>query len=531
MYSGIRNLKILFFVLLIILVLALVMTGRVMKTSYVEFPVLFNSQFVIMQLKYLRIALSYANDFGNVDTASAAKAESVPVLVYHGISESTDKSNVPPDGVSISPEKFRDQMFALKQAGYRTISSEELYRFMRGEQALPEKSFLLTFDDGRKDSFYPADPILRALGFKAVMFVITKFSFGEQSIFYLGPPELHYMKNSGRWEIQSHGSDDHEFYEIGRNGEQGHFLSNLFWLPDKGRFESEDEFVERIRKDLNDSRNTIESELGTRAPFFAFPFGDFGEQSTNRPGGIKNILLPVVRSVYSIAFFQVGNEKRFTQNYFGQYQGEDSFLARRIEFNQSWSGEQLIEELEKGSSKKLPYADDFKNNNGWLTTWSDAPIESDQMTLRARLNETGAAVILDGTYFWKDYELEADFDLIRGNNVYIWVRFKDNLNYAACNFINGNLVHIEESVGGKLRVARGVTRREVFPEGEFKAGVIVSGRSIACTINGETVIETAFLDPVLDRGGIGFKTWNPNNNSAELAVLSLRVRPVIQNNE
>src|SRR3989339_479020 len=103
---------------------------------------------------------------------------SIPGLLYHGI---IDK----PDGANILLENFKDQMFALKKAGWQTISIEDFYAFTRGEKQVPDKSFLLTFDDGRKDSYYPVDPILKALDYNAVIFVISKYSLGQSSNYYL----------------------------------------------------------------------------------------------------------------------------------------------------------------------------------------------------------------------------------------------------------------------------------------------------------------------------------------------------------
>ena len=70
---------------------------------------------------------------------------------------------------------------------------------MKGEKNLPEKSFLLTFDDGRKDSYYPVDPILKALDYRAIMFVISGRSLGDEkevSPFYLSSSELKRMQKA-----------------------------------------------------------------------------------------------------------------------------------------------------------------------------------------------------------------------------------------------------------------------------------------------------------------------------------------------
>jgi len=112
---------------------------------------------------FLWRVFAYETQIQNTDLK---KAQSVPVLVYHGL---------PNEGIGQLPDSvFIEQMKTLKDNGWNTISLEQFSAFIKGQGSLPEKSFLLTFDDGRKDTFYPADPLFRDLGYKAVIFAITK---------------------------------------------------------------------------------------------------------------------------------------------------------------------------------------------------------------------------------------------------------------------------------------------------------------------------------------------------------------------
>lgn len=92
-------------------------------------------------------------------------AQGIPVLMYHHVSPS-------PGLVTVSPETFRAQMAWLAQHNYRSIGAGELAGFLAGAP-LPEKSVMITFDDGYLDNYLYAHPILQAYGFKAVLFVIT----------------------------------------------------------------------------------------------------------------------------------------------------------------------------------------------------------------------------------------------------------------------------------------------------------------------------------------------------------------------
>jgi peptidoglycan/xylan/chitin deacetylase (PgdA/CDA1 family) len=79
----------------------------------------------------------------------------------------------PNDGlVTVSPAMFRRQMAWLVRHGYRTIGCRDLERFLAGE-SLPDKSVLLTFDDGYLDNYVYAHPILQDFGLQGVIFLIT----------------------------------------------------------------------------------------------------------------------------------------------------------------------------------------------------------------------------------------------------------------------------------------------------------------------------------------------------------------------
>ncbi len=170
-------------------------------------------------------------------------------------------------------------MFTLKKNGYQTISIEDFYQFVNGTKKLPKKSFLLTFDDGRKESFYPADPVLKVLDYSAVMYVITEHvdsNSTKKSHYYLSADEIRMAMETGRWEIGSHGCHDHDPIIIDASGTKGSFMSNKKWLPELKRSETDQEFSDRILKDLIESKNDIKNLFGVDPISYAFPRGDYG---------------------------------------------------------------------------------------------------------------------------------------------------------------------------------------------------------------------------------------------------------------
>ncbi len=467
-----------------------------------------------------QVLLASAGLVSSAGQEQGVSARSIPVLLYHGIVEKPDSTNV-------LLAAFRDQMFALKKAGWNAIGLNDFYDFVKGGKAPPAKSFLLTFDDGRKDSYYPVDPILWALDYKAVNFAIEKFSILDENNYYLTKEELRKMAASGRWSVEAHAAESHSnTFLVDQKGTLGLFFSNRLWLPLENRFETLDEFTARVVKELRTARIGLELLLGTPVTSFAFPFNNFGEDQSNFPGA-PLIVIQAARSVYSLAFFQYATPKIFSQNYAGQLADPDGFLIKRIEVHPSSTPQDLLQIFERGSAKPLPYEDNFASDNGWANTqWGNVDIVPAQgLTLSPVKNGTGSAVVLDGSRAWQDYEIESFVQWPRGGNIYIWGRIKDTNNYAACNF-GKKLVHVEQTLNGETLVINGQAHAESFPPEGFTASMKVSGRHVECAINGKTLAETDFLDPALNYGGIGFKTWDATPENSDLVIKSVKVRPL-----
>jgi len=93
------------------------------------------------------------------------KAHSVPVLMYHHVSPSEG-------AITASPKNFEDQLAWLSSHGYGSLTTDEFAAHLAGEP-VPDKSVLITFDDGYLDNWVHAFPLLKKYGYKAVIFLVT----------------------------------------------------------------------------------------------------------------------------------------------------------------------------------------------------------------------------------------------------------------------------------------------------------------------------------------------------------------------
>ena len=446
----------------------------------------------------------------NTYTSADNRAANIPVLVYHGITKNND-------GINISADRFREHMFALKKAGYTAITIQDFYDFIQQKKDLPPKSFLLTFDDGRKDSFYEADPILQVLNYHAVMFVITKYSLSNTpDNYYLTREELKLMQSSGRWDIQAHTQNGHDIYSISSNGKEGHFFTNRIWLSDKNRLESEEEYTRRITTDFRGAKEDIEKNLGIQSISFAFPFGDYGQNITNVKNAEK-IVTEEARKEYKLAFYQTWPENGYRANV-----PEKEFLNRRISVEPAWSGNELISLLKSVEDKKLPFHTEFKNpDTSWLSMWGSLDIKDRGLDLRASKGSSGAATLLDGSQLWKNYFFTTHIDWQKGQSVSLMAHFKDNDNFTVCDFLP-DTVRIEQTIHGlEIKLAEEKTAF-MFPQHDMNIGISVNQNQIQCFI-GNTLVAEANISENLNQGGVGLKIWDSSIENSEIIIKSVSV--------
>jgi len=453
------------------------------------------------------------NDFSN-PVYSATKSVVIPVLLYHGVLE------YPQDIEEISIDNFKDQMFVLKKAGYSTIDTKDYLRFMRGEIDLPSKSVLITFDDGRKDNLYNADPILKATGFKATTYIITA-TYKDDFItpYYLDRKELERMNTSGRWDIQSHGFESHFLIQIDSAGKKGHFMSNLKWLSDKNRQETLEEFRVRIKTDLVKAKTELENDFDIKVLTYSFPFGDYGNKSKNYE--IKKNAIEISTRVYPIAFIQHSNSNE--EGYFRvNYRSLENTLFKRFKVNPYFSGEELLDVLESLEPVEKTYQEDFLNSSNWLLAWGDLSVGNKQLKLRSISSTNSGALFFDKNYDWKNYSFSSK-QIVNGSDFSLIARSIDGGNYVSCRF-QQDRISIEVNEDGVIYEK--VTTNPDFSfdlSVEQNVELRIMDQQIECLVDNEIIVFYDKINDKLSHGSVGYKVWN-DNGPAELIVTEMKLQ-------
>ncbi len=220
----------------------------------------------------------------------------ISILMYHSISEQLDDHLHPYYRTVTTPERFEQQMRFLNQSGYQVLTLSEAVRLLQ-EREVSNNSTLenltpfklsncrrpvavITFDDGLRDFYTTAFPILEKFAFKATVFLTSglinkTFLTGREC---LRETEIQELAAKGI-EFGSH-TDNH---------------------PQLKKLSTDD-----INHELAVSKSTIEAVISSSVTLFSYPY-KFPEEDRSFT---KNFVSLLVTQGYSAGVTTIiGNAK------------------------------------------------------------------------------------------------------------------------------------------------------------------------------------------------------------------------------
>lgn len=186
------------------------------------------------------------------------------VLTYRDV-------GAPEEGYRISRERFVAHLDALQRQGYEFLPLETVGLFLEGRYVPPPKAVILTFDDGYESFYEEVYPILRERGIPAAVFIITGDVGRGRRLTW---EQMRQMEQDPAVHIRfyAHAHKGHDLIDTNGDGiPDTRYYVGRKWLSSAKRRETEGEYLERVRKDLQAARQAIQENLGHDSPYFAVP--------------------------------------------------------------------------------------------------------------------------------------------------------------------------------------------------------------------------------------------------------------------
>ncbi len=190
----------------------------------------------------------------------------IPVLLYHSISD--DNSNM-----SLNLNTFENQIMYLKKNDYTSINFDEIDQNKK-------KQIIITFDDGYKDVFVNALPILKKYEFKATCFFVTNL-IGQDNSWDIK------NKNFLKKEIMNF-NDINQWISSGMHiGSHSHNHLDLTKISEK-----------KLLNELEFSKKILEDKFNNNDDIFCYPYGKVNQHVYALTKKIYNKAVTTNRSRY-----------------------------------------------------------------------------------------------------------------------------------------------------------------------------------------------------------------------------------------
>ncbi len=172
--------------------------------------------------------------------------QTVPVLSYHRFTTEKKYANK----MVATQAAFEEQMSYLKNSGYTVITLSQLFAFLEFKDQIPQKSVVITIDDGFRSTFNIAYPILKKYGFPATFFLYAGIVGSKDAMSW---KQIQELKQNG-FDIQS----------------QTWSHRDMSRLLQGENFKS---YISRLDKDITMAQKIIRDKIAITPVFMAYPYG------------------------------------------------------------------------------------------------------------------------------------------------------------------------------------------------------------------------------------------------------------------
>ncbi|WP_051516605.1 poly-beta-1,6-N-acetyl-D-glucosamine N-deacetylase PgaB [Herbaspirillum sp. RV1423] len=214
------------------------------------------------------------------ETITVAPGQSYLVFCYHSVPATANGS-----AGANSTTNFAGQLAWLRSNGYTAISMDDILRAKAGQRPLPQKSFLLTVDDGYEDFYVNVFPLLKLYKIPAVFGLVGRWiedgrdpkvsqsDPGYASQQFVNWAQVREMSDSGLVEMASHSYDLHHGILANPQHNTEPAAVTQEYDPDKQSYETPDQRRLRVRSDLRKNSALIARHTGIRPRIMVWPYG------------------------------------------------------------------------------------------------------------------------------------------------------------------------------------------------------------------------------------------------------------------
>lgn len=357
----------------------------------------------------------------------------------------------------ISKKRLDQQLKALHDQGYVTISQQDVMDYYKLGKPLPPKALFLSFEDGRNDSSLFAQPLLEKYNYKATVLSYAN-KVGSNESKFLQPKDMLSMMKNGYWELGSNGyrlsyinifdkegkligvKEENEFKDRANTSYYTHYLMDFIRDENLVPAEHRAEMEARINADYKSMKEIYNKTLGFVPNVYMIMHANILYNGMNRL--VENVNDQNIKAMFGMHF----NREGLSLN-----KSSDSlYNLTRVQPASYWYTNHLLMKISKDTGQKVSFiAGDERRSAKWQLISGAAEFTDNRIALTSV--PAGSGMLLLKDIHAADVKLTAELGGHAVGSQSIYVRYDQNTDSFVRVSIEDNSVIVEQKApGGKV---------------------------------------------------------------------------------
>lgn len=357
----------------------------------------------------------------------------------------------------ISKKRLNQQLKALHDQGYVTISQQDVMDYYKHGKPLPPKALFLSFEDGRNDSSLFAQPLLEKYNYKATILSYAN-KVGSNESKFLQPKDMLSMMKKGYWELGSNGyrlsyinifdkegkligvKEENEFKDRANTSYYTHYLMDFIRDENLVPAEHRAEMEARINADYKSMKEIYNKTLGFVPNVYMIMHANILYNGMNRL--VENVNDQNIKAMFGMHF----NREGLSLN-----KSSDSlYNLTRVQPASYWYTNHLLMKISKDTGQKVSFiAGDERRSAKWKLISGAAEFTDNRIALTSV--PAGSGMLLLKDIHAADVKLTAELGGHAVGSQSIYVRYDQNTDSFVRVSIEDNSVIVEQKApGGKV---------------------------------------------------------------------------------
>lgn len=410
------------------------------------------------------------------------------------------------DNTLISTEALEKQIKSLKDNGYVTITQQNILDYYTKGKALPEKSLLLLFEDGRKDTAIFSQKILEKYNYKATMLTYAD-KFAKKDPKFLMPKDLLKLKDSSYWELGNNGYrleyinvfDKQSNYLGGLNSidfskaaskinrEYNHYLMDYIRDEQGIPMETYEEMKERINNDYKKLSLIYKEEFGYIPSLYALMHSNTGQFGTNDEASEVNE--KCIKELFSMNF----NREGYSLN----LKGSSIYDLTRIQPQAYWSTNHLLMRIWDDTKRNIEFVvGDKEKASKFQEIKGQAEFINDKIILTSLPKEKGLIKLINSENY-KDIKISTTLNgnVIGSQSIYL--RSNEDGSNSICVQLINNIINITQNSKGNKDIIYSLDlsgknkdkKIDIREPGSKKVYITLIGKKLILSIDEKKIVK------------------------------------------